>query len=205
MPIMTSLLSYYPLALGLIYSGVAGMPATRAMMFQQLPTAGLPFHFQRWAEFGFRVRPSSTIWTRNPLGYRPSPHLGALESADLRWRVQPTSSLVALMSGPPLGRQRNAPDHASGVRERTSGIALRPERGTIAWTPTATNGWLPLTSCGCADPAGAGRQVANCADGSFAAVSIIYRDGASTSGGCEWRSWHDAGDFAPVVDALVAE
>ena len=28
-----------------------GYASNRAMMFQQLPTAGLPFQFQRWSEF----------------------------------------------------------------------------------------------------------------------------------------------------------
>src|SRR3712207_9568913 len=35
-----------------IWAGVdTGYASNRAMMFQQLPTAGLPFQFQTWAEF----------------------------------------------------------------------------------------------------------------------------------------------------------
>ena len=57
MPIMTSLLNYYPQLLALSasspwWTGVdTGYASNRAMMFQQLPTAGLSFQFQTWVEF----------------------------------------------------------------------------------------------------------------------------------------------------------
>ena len=52
MPIITSLLNQYPHLLALSASSPfwdgedTGYASNRAMMFQQLPTAGLPFHFQ---------------------------------------------------------------------------------------------------------------------------------------------------------------
>lgn len=57
MPIITSLLNQYPHLLALSASSPywdgedTGYASNRAMMFQQLPTAGLPFQFQKWSEF----------------------------------------------------------------------------------------------------------------------------------------------------------
>src|SRR3954465_1547407 len=57
MPIVSSLLTWYPHLLALsasapIWAGpVTGYASNRAMMFQQLPTAGLPFQFDTWTDF----------------------------------------------------------------------------------------------------------------------------------------------------------
>lgn len=57
MPIVSALLKWYPHLQALsasspIWAGTdTGYASNRAMMFQQLPTAGLPFQFQTWAEF----------------------------------------------------------------------------------------------------------------------------------------------------------
>ncbi|MDR2280083.1 MAG: YbdK family carboxylate-amine ligase, partial [Gordonia sp. (in: high G+C Gram-positive bacteria)] len=57
LPILSSLLKYYPHLLALSASSPmwggqeTGYASNRAMMFQQLPTAGLPFQFEKWAEF----------------------------------------------------------------------------------------------------------------------------------------------------------
>jgi glutamate---cysteine ligase / carboxylate-amine ligase len=90
MPIITSLLDYYPHLLALSASspfwdgGDTGYASNRAMMFQQLPTAGLPFHFQEWREFeGFVADQKKTgiIDHMNEIRWdiRPSPHLGTIE------------------------------------------------------------------------------------------------------------------------------
>ena len=56
-PIVTSLLNWYPHLQALsasspIWAGTdTGYASNRAMMFQQLPTAGLPFQFECWEEF----------------------------------------------------------------------------------------------------------------------------------------------------------
>ena len=52
MPIMTTLLNYYPHLQALsasspLWAGLdTGYASNRALMYQQLPTAGLPFHFR---------------------------------------------------------------------------------------------------------------------------------------------------------------
>jgi len=57
MPIVSSLLTWYPHLQALsasspIWAGTdTGYASNRAMMFQQLPTAGLPFHFDTWPDF----------------------------------------------------------------------------------------------------------------------------------------------------------
>jgi carboxylate-amine ligase len=56
-PIVSALLKWYPHLQALsasspIWSGTdTGYASNRAMMFQQLPTAGLPFQFETWAQF----------------------------------------------------------------------------------------------------------------------------------------------------------
>jgi carboxylate-amine ligase len=61
-----------------------GYASNRAMMFQQLPTAGLPFQFQRWDEFESFVaeeEKTGVIEVLNDLRWdiRPSPRLGTVE------------------------------------------------------------------------------------------------------------------------------
>lgn len=57
MPIVSALLAWYPHLQALSASSPiwartdTGYASNRAMMFQQLPTAGLPFHFQEWSDF----------------------------------------------------------------------------------------------------------------------------------------------------------
>ena len=57
MPVLSALLRYYPHLQALsasspIWAGMdTGYASNRALMFQQLPTAGLPFQFATWAEF----------------------------------------------------------------------------------------------------------------------------------------------------------
>jgi carboxylate-amine ligase len=90
MPIVTSLLNHYPHLLALSSSSPfwdgedTGYASNRAMMFQQLPTAGLPFHFQTWAQWeGFvhDQKKTGIIDHMNEIRWdiRPSPHLGTVE------------------------------------------------------------------------------------------------------------------------------
>ncbi len=57
LPVLSALLTYYPHLQALsasspIWAGTdTGYASNRALMFQQLPTAGLPFQFRRWEEF----------------------------------------------------------------------------------------------------------------------------------------------------------
>jgi carboxylate-amine ligase len=90
MPIISSLLNQYPHLLALSASSPfwagedTGYASNRAMMFQQLPTAGLPFQFQRWSQFeGFVADQKKTgiIDHMDEIRWdiRPSPHLGTIE------------------------------------------------------------------------------------------------------------------------------
>jgi carboxylate-amine ligase len=82
MPIVSALLKWYPHLLALsasspIWSGTdTGYASNRALMFQQLPTAGLPFQFQTWAEFEHYAQDLLTT--------------GVIEEIDeIRWVVRP--------------------------------------------------------------------------------------------------------------------
>ena len=90
LPIVSSLLNQFPHLQALsasspIWSGTdTGYASNRAMMFQQLPTAGLPFQFEHWAEFESFVadqRKTGVIEALNEIRWdvRPSPSLGTVE------------------------------------------------------------------------------------------------------------------------------
>ncbi len=110
MPVLSSLLNYYPHLQALsasspIWAGTdTGYASNRALMFQQLPTAGLPFQFQSWTEFeafaedqlitGVIEELSEIRWD-----VRPSPRLGTLENriCDGVSDFDDLAGLVALM------------------------------------------------------------------------------------------------------------
>ena len=108
--ILTSLLNYYPHLLALsssspMWSGQdTGYASNRAMMFQQLPTAGLPFQFQTWHEFEAFVADQKTTGIIDHLNeirwdIRPSPHLGTIEVrvCDGMTNLVELSAIVALI------------------------------------------------------------------------------------------------------------
>jgi carboxylate-amine ligase len=81
-PIVTSLLNWYPHLQALsasspIWAGTdTGYASNRAMMFQQLPTAGLPFQFESWSDFEDYAQDLLTT--------------GVIEVIDeIRWDVRP--------------------------------------------------------------------------------------------------------------------
>lgn len=89
-PILNALLLHYPHLLALsasspIWAGQdTGYASNRAMMFQQLPTAGLPFQFDKWSEYeGFVADQMATgiIDHINEVRWdiRPAPNLGTIE------------------------------------------------------------------------------------------------------------------------------
>ena len=91
MGVLTSLLRYYPHLQALsasspIWAGVdTGYASNRALMFQQLPTAGLPFHFDTWAEYEQFADDQLTTGVIDVLSeirwdLRPAAHLGTLEN-----------------------------------------------------------------------------------------------------------------------------
>ncbi|MEO5654253.1 MAG: glutamate--cysteine ligase [Marmoricola sp.] len=81
-PIVSALLKWYPHLLALsasspIWAGTdTGYASNRAMMFQQLPTAGLPFQFETWSDFESYAHDLLTT--------------GVIEEIDeIRWDVRP--------------------------------------------------------------------------------------------------------------------
>jgi carboxylate-amine ligase len=90
MPILNAMLSYIPhlqaiSASSPYWSGIdTGYASNRALMFQQLPTAGLPYQLADWAAFENYVadmtRPGIIDdYTEVRWDIRPSPHWGTLE------------------------------------------------------------------------------------------------------------------------------
>jgi carboxylate-amine ligase len=89
-PVVSSLLNHFPHLQALsasspMWSGTdTGYASNRAMMFQQLPTAGLPFQFQTWEEYETFVDDhmrTGVIEYLNDIRWdvRPSPALGTVE------------------------------------------------------------------------------------------------------------------------------
>ena len=90
LPIASSLLNRYPHLPALSASSPrwsghdTGYASNRAMMFQQLPTAGLPFQFDRWEQFGGFVHDQMKTGIIDHIDevrwdIRPSPDLGTIE------------------------------------------------------------------------------------------------------------------------------
>jgi len=110
MPVLSSLLNHYPHLLALsasspIWAGVdTGYASNRALMFQQLPTAGLPFQFERWSEFEAFASDQLVTGVIDELteirwDVRPASHLGTLENriCDGVSDFDDLAALVALM------------------------------------------------------------------------------------------------------------
>jgi carboxylate-amine ligase len=90
MPIVSSLLNHYPHLQALsasspMWSGTdTGYASNRTMMFQQLPTAGLPFQFETWEEYEDFVEANLRTGVIEHLSdvrwdVRPSPTIGTVE------------------------------------------------------------------------------------------------------------------------------
>jgi len=90
MPIVSALLKWYPHLQALsasspIWAGTdTGYASNRAMMFQQLPTAGLPFQFETWPDFEDYAQDLITTGVIEEINeirwdVRPAPHLGTVE------------------------------------------------------------------------------------------------------------------------------
>ena len=90
MPIVSALLKWYPHLQALsasspIWAGTdTGYASNRAMMFQQLPTAGLPFQFDSWPDFEHYAQDLITTGVIEEINeirwdVRPAPHLGTVE------------------------------------------------------------------------------------------------------------------------------
>ncbi|MBB5914234.1 carboxylate-amine ligase [Nocardia transvalensis] len=89
-PILNTLLLSYPHLLALsasspMWAGIdTGYASNRALMFQQLPTAGLPFQFENWSQFEGFVHDQMKTGVIEQLGgmhwdIRPAPKWGTIE------------------------------------------------------------------------------------------------------------------------------
>mgnify|MGYP003430479545 FL=1 len=223
MPIITSLLHQYPHLLALSASSPywdgedTGYASNRAMMFQQLPTAGLPFHFQEWREFENFVgdqKKTGIIDHMNEIRWdiRPSPHLGTIEVRifDGVSNLHELSALVALTHCliVDLDRRFDAgeslpvmpPWHVQENKWRAARYGLDAiiildadsnERLVTEDLDDILERLVPVAkSLGCVDE--------------LARVADIYRTGASYQRQRRIAEEHD-GDLRTVVDALVGE
>lgn len=222
MPIISSLLNHYPHLLALSASSPfwagedTGYASNRAMMFQQLPTAGLPFQFQTWREFEGFVHDQKTTGIIDHINevrwdIRPSPHLGTVEVrvCDGVSNLTELAALVALTHCliVDLDRRLEAgeelpvmpPWHVQENKWRASRYGLEAivildadsnERLVTDDLPDLLDRLTPVArSLGCADE--------------LAAVADIPRRGASYQR--QRRVAANDGGLGPVVDALVAE
>ncbi|WP_297736521.1 glutamate--cysteine ligase [Nocardioides sp.] len=91
MPVLSSMLNTYPHLLALsasspVWAGQdTGYASNRSQMFQQLPTAGLPFQFDTWEQFESCIADQTTTGVIDSMAdvrwdLRPAPHLGTLEN-----------------------------------------------------------------------------------------------------------------------------
>jgi carboxylate-amine ligase len=217
MPIITSLLNEYPHLLALSASSPywdgddTGYASNRAMMFQQLPTAGLPFHFQKWSHFERFVhdqKKTGIIDHMNEIRWdiRPSPHLGTVEVRifDGVSNIDELGALVALTHCliVDLDRRLDAGDqlpsmppwHVQENKWRAARYGLDEnsnERLVTEDLDELLNRLEPVArSLGCADE--------------LARTSDIYHVGASYQR--QRRVAEDTeGDLRAVVDSLIAE
>nr|WP_233153629.1 glutamate--cysteine ligase [Kineosporia sp. R_H_3] len=90
LPVLSAMLAYHPHLQALsasspFWAGIdTGYASNRALMFQQLPTAGLPFQFATWEQYEAYLDDVFTTGVIDELGelrwdLRPAPHLGTLE------------------------------------------------------------------------------------------------------------------------------
>jgi carboxylate-amine ligase len=214
MSIITSMLNHYPHLLALSASSPfwdgedTGYASNRAMMFQQLPTAGLPFHFHTWAEkTGIIDLMDEIRWD-----IRPSPHLGTVEVRifDGVSNLRELSALVALTHCliVDLDRRLDAgeqlptmpPWHVQENKWRAARYGLDAviildansnERLVTEDLDEVLNRLEPVAkSLRCEDE--------------LARVADIYTSGASYQRQRRVAEEHD-GDLRAVVDALVGE
>jgi len=109
MTVLSALLNHYPHLLALsasspIWAGTdTGYASNRALMFQQLPTAGLPFQFERWEEFERFAEDQQVTGVIDEL-------------SEIRWDVRPSAQLGTL--------ENRICDGVSTMRELTALVAL---------------------------------------------------------------------------------
>ena len=148
MPVVSALLNWHPHLQALsasspIWAGHdTGYASNRAMMFQQLPTAGLPFQFEDWSQFESYAEDLLTTGVIDEVDeirwdVRPAPQDRHRRSPDLRRRLHlwEMRALVALTHCLVVDlcdrlRWRDAADDAAVARagEQMAGGSVRPGR-----------------------------------------------------------------------------
>jgi carboxylate-amine ligase len=222
LPIVSSLLNHYPHLLALsasspMWSGQdTGYASNRAMMFQQLPTAGLPFQFQRWSEFEKFVGDQMTtgiIENINEIRWdiRPSPNLGTVEIrvCDGVSTIAELAGLVALIHClvVDLDRRLDAgetlPDMAPWLVQENKWRAARYGLDAIIITDSDCNERLVTDDL--YDMLERLKPIADnlgCS-GELASVADIPARGASYQR--QRRTLGETGDMVAVVDGIVGE
>jgi len=223
MPIVTSVLNQYPHLLALSASSPfwdgedTGYASNRSMMFQQLPTAGLPFHFQEWREFeGFVSDQKKTgiIDHMNEIRWdvRPSPHLGTVEVRifDGVSNLDELSALVALTHCliVDLDRRLEAgetlpvmpPWHVQENKWRAARYGLD---AIIILDADSNERLVTEDLLSLVDRLVPVAESLSCVD-ELTSVADIYRTGASYQRQRRVAEEHD-GDLRAVVDALIGE
>ena len=109
MPVLSALLNTYPHLQALsasspVWAGLdTGYASNRALMFQQLPTAGLPFQFATWPEYEAFVQDQITT--------------GVIEDlSEIRWDIRPSCKLGTI--------ENRVCDGVSDLRELAALAAL---------------------------------------------------------------------------------
>jgi carboxylate-amine ligase len=223
MPVLSALLNQYPHLQALsasspIWAGVdTGYASNRAMMFQQLPTAGLPFQFETWAEFegfvGSQLK-TGVIESIDEIRWdiRPSPRLGTLEIRvcdgvstvrELAALVALTHCLVVDLEERLIGGE-TLPSLAPWDVQENKWRAAR--YGLDAWIITDADSNERLLMDDLADLLERLAPVAErlgCSE-ELAAVAEIPRRGASYQRQRQVAE-HTGGDLVAVVDSVVSE
>src|SRR5215213_8299633 len=223
MPMLDTLLNWFPHLQALSASSPfwdgedTGYASNRAMMFQQLPTAGLPFHFQEWSQFEQFVhdqKKTGIIDHMNEIRWdiRPSPHLGTIEVRILDGisNITELGALVALTHCliVDLDRRLDAGEHLPTmppwhVQENKWRAARYGLEAVIILDEDSNERLVTDDLDEILNRLEPVAKSLHCAD-ELARVADIYRSGASYQRQRRVAEEHD-GDLRAVVDALVSE
>ena len=223
LPVLSALLNHHPHLQALsasspIWAGLdTGYASNRALMFQQLPTAGLPFQFETWPEFEAFAHDQVVTGVIEELteirwDVRPAPTHGTLENriCDGVSNFTELSALVALMHclvvdlDTRLAAGETLPTMPPWHVQENKWRAARYGLDAIVITDAASHERLVTDDL--ADLLERLAPVAErlgCAE-ELASVADIPRRGASYQRQRAVAADHD-GDFVAVVDSVVRE
>jgi glutamate---cysteine ligase / carboxylate-amine ligase len=223
MPVLSALLNHYPHLQALsasspIWAGIdTGYASNRALMFQQLPTAGLPFQFETWAEFEAYTSDQVVTGVIEELteirwDVRPAPVHGTIENrvCDGVSNFTELAALVALMHclvvdlDTRLAAGETLPTMPPWHVQENKWRAARYGLDAIVITDAASNERLVTDDLAelldrltpVADRLGCAAELASVADIPRRGASYQRQRAVAKDSG---------GDLVAVVDALVAE